>query len=104
MEPSRLVVACWLSSKLFVPDLAPLVVSQLIDVANQLHRDLCSEGEVTELELAGTVGKRYKRQDEIGTPICITIDDDTLGPEQLVTLRSRDSRYAFVSCLVNCVY
>lgn len=74
-------------------------------MANQLHSDLCSEGQVTELELAGTVGKRYKRQDEIGTPICITIDDDTLGPEQLVTLRSRDTRYAFAArCFLDYVF
>ncbi len=43
----------------------------------------------------GNIGKRYRRQDEIGTPLCITIDFDTLGenPELLdtVTLRHRDS-------------
>lgn len=43
----------------------------------------------------GNIGKRYRRQDEIGTPFCITIDFDTLGenPElkDTVTLRHRDS-------------
>ena len=43
----------------------------------------------------GNIGKRYRRQDEIGTPFCITIDFDTLGekPELLdtVTLRNRDT-------------
>jgi len=43
----------------------------------------------------GNIGKRYRRQDEIGTPFCITIDFDTLGenPDLLdtVTLRHRDS-------------
>ena len=43
----------------------------------------------------GNIGKRYRRQDEIGTPFCITIDFDTLGenPELLntVTLRDRDT-------------
>jgi glycyl-tRNA synthetase len=43
----------------------------------------------------GNVGKRYRRQDEIGTPWCITIDFDTLGekPELLntVTVRDRDT-------------
>lgn len=43
----------------------------------------------------GNIGKRYRRQDEIGTPFCITVDFDTLGenPEQkdTVTLRHRDS-------------
>jgi glycyl-tRNA synthetase len=43
----------------------------------------------------GNVGKRYRRQDEIGTPFCITVDFDTLGetPEMkdTVTVRDRDS-------------
>jgi glycyl-tRNA synthetase len=43
----------------------------------------------------GNIGKRYRRQDEIGTPFCITIDFDTLGEnpalEDTVTLRHRDS-------------
>jgi glycyl-tRNA synthetase len=43
----------------------------------------------------GNIGKRYRRQDEVGTPWCITVDFDTLGekPElkDTVTLRDRDS-------------
>jgi glycyl-tRNA synthetase len=43
----------------------------------------------------GNIGKRYRRQDEIGTPYCITIDFDTLGEtaslEDTVTIRSRDT-------------
>jgi glycyl-tRNA synthetase len=43
----------------------------------------------------GNIGKRYRRQDEIGTPVCITIDFDTLGekPElkDTVTIRDRDT-------------
>ncbi|MCK4247943.1 MAG: glycine--tRNA ligase, partial [Methanomicrobia archaeon] len=38
----------------------------------------------------GSIGKRYRRQDEIGTPFCITIDYDTLE-DDTVTLRERDS-------------
>ena len=38
----------------------------------------------------GNIGKRYRRQDEIGTPHCITIDFDTLE-DDTVTLRDRDS-------------
>ncbi len=38
---------------------------------------------------SGTVGKRYRRQDEIGTPYCITIDSDTLN-DQTITVRDRD--------------
>jgi glycyl-tRNA synthetase len=39
---------------------------------------------------AGAIGKRYRRQDEIGTPFCITVDFDTLE-DQAVTIRHRDS-------------
>ena len=45
---------------------------------------------------AGAVGRRYRRQDEVGTPFCVTIDFDTLGEdgsdlEGTVTVRERDS-------------
>ena len=39
---------------------------------------------------AGSIGKRYRRQDEIGTPYCITVDFDTLN-DDTVTVRDRDS-------------
>ena len=39
---------------------------------------------------AGAIGRRYRRQDEIGTPYCVTIDFDTLN-DQAVTIRERDS-------------
>ena len=39
---------------------------------------------------AGSIGKRYRRQDEIGTPFCITVDFDTLENDT-VTVRDRDS-------------
>ena len=46
---------------------------------------------------AGAIGRRYRRQDEIGTPFCVTIDFETIGKgedaslEETVTLRYRDS-------------
>jgi glycyl-tRNA synthetase len=45
---------------------------------------------------SGAIGRRYRRQDEAGTPFCVTIDFDTIGengPEKVdtVTLRQRDS-------------
>jgi glycyl-tRNA synthetase len=43
-----------------------------------------------EFDDAGAIGRRYRRQDEIGTPFCITIDFDTLS-DQAVTIRERDS-------------
>ena len=45
---------------------------------------------------AGSIGKRYRRQDEIGTPFCITVDFDTVGDGEkagdgCVTVRDRDT-------------
>ena len=39
---------------------------------------------------AGSIGKRYRRQDQIGTPFCVTIDFNTLE-DNTVTIRDRDS-------------
>ncbi|MDD3808068.1 MAG: His/Gly/Thr/Pro-type tRNA ligase C-terminal domain-containing protein [Candidatus Pacebacteria bacterium] len=44
----------------------------------------------TKYDVTGTVGKRYRRQDELGTPFCITIDFDTLE-DDTVTVRNRDT-------------
>jgi glycyl-tRNA synthetase len=42
------------------------------------------------LENSGNIGKSYRRHDEIGTPLCITVDFETLE-DQSVTIRDRDS-------------
>ena len=39
---------------------------------------------------AGSIGRRYRRQDEVGTPFCVTVDFDSLDDAQ-VTVRERDS-------------
>ncbi|HYG71208.1 MAG TPA: His/Gly/Thr/Pro-type tRNA ligase C-terminal domain-containing protein, partial [Actinomycetota bacterium] len=39
---------------------------------------------------AGSIGRRYRRQDEVGTPFCVTVDFDSLEDRQ-VTVRERDS-------------
>jgi glycyl-tRNA synthetase len=44
----------------------------------------------TEYDEGGSIGKRYRRQDEIGTPFCVTIDHQSLE-DRTVTLRERDS-------------
>ena len=44
----------------------------------------------TEYDEGGSIGKRYRRQDEIGTPWCVTVDHQTLE-DRTVTLRDRDS-------------
>ncbi|MEU6800705.1 His/Gly/Thr/Pro-type tRNA ligase C-terminal domain-containing protein, partial [Streptomyces neyagawaensis] len=43
-----------------------------------------------EFDDAGAIGRRYRRQDEIGTPYCVTVDFDTLD-DNAVTVRERDS-------------
>ncbi|MGL6247699.1 MAG: His/Gly/Thr/Pro-type tRNA ligase C-terminal domain-containing protein, partial [Culicoidibacterales bacterium] len=45
---------------------------------------------MVEYDEAGTIGKRYRRQDAIGTPFCITVDYETLE-NQTVTVRHRDT-------------
>ena len=45
---------------------------------------------VTDIDITQAIGRRYRRQDEVGTPYCVTIDFDTLNDEQ-VTVRDRDS-------------
>ena len=50
----------------------------------------------THIEVKDSIGKRYRREDEIGTPYCITVDFDTVGDgenpgDQCVTVRERDS-------------
>ncbi len=55
------------------------------EVHNMLRADL-----FTEYDEAGSLGKRYRRQDEIGTPYCVTIDYDTLQ-DNAVTVRDRDT-------------
>ena len=43
-----------------------------------------------DVDLAGSIGRRYRRQDEVGTPLCVTIDFDTLE-DDAVTVRDRDT-------------
>ena len=55
----------------------------------EVYRTLSKHFMVTYDE-AGSIGKRYRRQDEIGTPMCVTIDFDTLE-NNTVTIRDRDT-------------
>ncbi len=79
------------------PRLAPvkaavLPLSRNADLSPQA-RDLATElrrGWNVDFDDAGAIGKRYRRQDEIGTPYCVTVDFDTLE-DQAVTVRERDS-------------
>ncbi|WP_110850654.1 glycine--tRNA ligase [Georgenia satyanarayanai] len=62
---------------------------QLSPVARNLATELRQYWNV-DFDDAGAVGRRYRRQDEIGTPLCVTVDFDTLE-DQAVTIRDRDT-------------
>ncbi len=68
---------------------------ELVAKAREVYAALKKEVPQIAWDDNGNIGKRYRRQDEIGTPFCLTIDFDTLGekPERkdTVTLRDRDS-------------
>jgi glycyl-tRNA synthetase len=57
--------------------------------AERVHKELTSHF-FADYDVSGNIGKRYRRQDEIGTPFCITVDFDTEA-DDTVTVRDRDS-------------
>ena len=61
----------------------------LSETAEKLYAELAKSFSVT-YDMTGSIGKRYRRQDEIGTPYCITVDFQTLE-DNTVTVRDRDS-------------
>ena len=77
------------------PTLAPFKAAilplskKLGDKADEIYSDLIKSFPV-DYDESGSIGKRYRRQDEIGTPFCITVDFDTLE-DNAVTIRDRDS-------------
>ena len=77
------------------PAVAPVQVAvmplskKLNEKAGALQKDLCNFYR-TELDVTGNIGKRYRRQDEIGTPFCVTYDFDS-DTDNAVTVRERDS-------------
>ena len=62
---------------------------ELIKVSNDIQQNL-QKFYRTEVDVTQSIGKRYRRQDEIGTPYCVTIDFDSLE-DLSVTIRNRDS-------------
>ncbi|MDD1669734.1 MAG: glycine--tRNA ligase [Methanomicrobiales archaeon] len=69
----------------------PLVSRDGLDrAAAEIAADLAGAGILTEFDESGAIGRRYRRQDEIGTPFAVTVDYQTLG-DGTVTLRERDS-------------
>ena len=63
---------------------------ELVKKASEVYNMLKKELGAVELDANGNIGKRYRRQDEIGTPYCVTIDFQTLE-DNTVTLRNRDT-------------
>jgi glycyl-tRNA synthetase len=88
----------------FPAHLAPIKVAvfpllknkpELVEKAREIFLSLKKAGIAVVFDDNGNIGKRYRRQDEIGTPFCLTIDFDTLGEtpdlKDTVTLRHRDT-------------
>jgi glycyl-tRNA synthetase len=81
----------------FKPEIAPVKVAifplskkpELMEPANKIRDELSLDWEV-QYDEAQSIGKRYRRQDEIGTPYCVTVDFDSLN-DQSVTVRHRDT-------------
>ena len=85
----------------FHPALAPFkcavlpLSKKLSDKAREIQQELSKEWMV-DFDETGSIGKRYRREDEIGTPYCITVDFDTVGDaekagDNCVTVRDRDT-------------
>ena len=79
----------------FSPAVAPVKVAvlplqkQLGEKAEAIYFELAKHFPC-DYDLSGSIGKRYRRQDEIGTPFCVTVDFDTLE-DDTVTVRERDT-------------
>jgi len=84
----------------FSPRIAPVKVAVfpllknkpiLVDKAREIFLALKKDISGVVFDDNGNIGKRYRRQDEIGTPFCVTVDFDTVEKDEGVTVRSRDT-------------
>ncbi len=82
------------------PQIAPVKVAvfpllknkpELISKAKEVYQALKKEFGDVIFDDNGNIGKRYRRQDEIGTPFCVTVDFDTVEKDAGVTIRDRDT-------------
>jgi glycyl-tRNA synthetase len=64
---------------------------ELVKKAREVYQILRTKFEGVEFDDNGNIGKRYRRQDEIGTPYCVTVDFDTIEKDSTVTVRDRDT-------------
>ena len=82
----------------FHPDIAPVQVAvlplsrndKLVPKAKEVH-DSVRKLFRTQYDDAQSIGRRYRRQDEIGTPLCVTVDFETVENDNAVTIRNRDT-------------
>lgn len=84
----------------FKPAIAPVKIAvfpllknkpELVEKAREVYGVLKKEFGAVVFDDNGNIGKRYRRQDEIGTPFCVTVDFDTIEKDQTVTVRDRDT-------------
>lgn len=82
------------------PSIAPIKVcvspllknkEQLVGKANEIYKTLKKEFGSVVYDDNGNIGKRYRRQDEIGTPFCVVVDFDTVETDDCVGVRDRDT-------------
>ncbi len=82
----------------FPPEVAPIQVAvfplmgkpELLTPSEKIYDAVMDAGFVAQFDVGGSIGKRYRRQDEVGTPFCITIDYTTIEDET-ITVRDRDT-------------
>jgi glycyl-tRNA synthetase len=94
----------------FHPSLAPIKAAVLPLVkkagmpekAEKIYKDLLDNSIRASFDLNSAIGRRYARQDEAGTPYCITVDGQTLE-DDTVTVRERDSRQQYRVASASCV-
>ncbi|MGA0870298.1 MAG: His/Gly/Thr/Pro-type tRNA ligase C-terminal domain-containing protein, partial [Planctomycetota bacterium] len=83
----------------FHPRIAPITVAVfprvkkagMPEAAHKIVDELRDAGIRTFYDEKGAIGRRYRRQDEVGTPYCITVDGETVEGDGSVTVRDRDS-------------
>ncbi len=84
----------------FNPKIAPVKIAVfpllknkpiLVEKAREVYKNLKKEFGAVMFDDNGNIGKRYRRQDEIGTPYCVTVDFETIEKDQMVTVRDRDT-------------
>ena len=80
----------------FAPSIAPIKAAILpltkkqLEQSEKIFKDLKTIETNVMFDVSGSIGKRYRRQDELGTPFCLTVDYETLD-DNSVTIRERDS-------------